>query len=185
MDQEEYSIKPEDYGKLPLFVEGANSNTLLNELFCYACSKIHKMQGMKKLSISSIEEAPECFAATYPGNGPALEPSLCYSKEFVAYFESFLGVAPWPAGRQFKGCNIEARIEDLYANAMRRLSSTQEDAYVKYIGRKMHGWYKRFPPSGDPAAEDSGDDEAHGGRAEGDGQVGEGPTLEASGSDSD
>lgn len=179
MDQKEYSIKPEDYGKLPLFVEGANSNTLLNDLFCYVCSKIPKMQCMKQLSISSIEKAPACFAATYPGD----EPALCYSKEFVAYFESFLGVAPWPAGKPAKGCNIEARIENLYANAMRRLSSTQEDAYVKYIGRKMHGWYKRFPPSGDPAAEDSGDDEAHGPGVGG--EVGEGPTLEASGSDSD
>ena len=116
---------------------------------------------MQKLSISSVEEAAECFAATYPGNEPVVEPSLRYSKEFVAYFESFLGVAPWPAGRPVKGQNIEARIESLYANAMKRLSSTKEDGYVGYIGRKMHGWYKRFPPSSDPAAEDSGDDEAH------------------------
>ena len=37
-EQTKYSIKPEDYGKLPLFLEDKETNNYLNEFFFYVFS---------------------------------------------------------------------------------------------------------------------------------------------------
>jgi hypothetical protein len=70
------------------------------------------------------------------------------SKKTVAYFESFLGAAPFP--RILKDPQLDTRVDMFYANAMVRLSKVSDKDFVKYIERKMVAWYWRFPFKDDP-----------------------------------
>ena len=152
-EQSKYSIKPEDYGKKPLFVVDKDSNTYLNEFFFYVFSHVGRWQCLRELSVASLDQAVSLSTAGYcelskSPSGPGLEASPVISKKTVAYFESFLGAAPFP--RILKDPRLDARVDKFYANAMIRLSKVSDKDFVRYIERKMLAWYRRFPPKDDP-----------------------------------
>ena len=70
------------------------------------------------------------------------------SKKTVAYFESFLGAAPFP--RIQKDPRLDTRIDKYYASAMARLAKTTDKDFNKYIARNLVAWFRRFPAKNDP-----------------------------------
>ena len=59
-EQTKYSIKPEHYGKLPLFLDDKETNTYLNEFFFFVFSKVGDWQCLKELTVGSGEDALYC-----------------------------------------------------------------------------------------------------------------------------
>ena len=152
-EQSKYSIKPADYGKKPLFLIDKDSSTYLNEFFFYVFSRVGRWQCLRELNVTSLDQAVSLSQAGYcelrkSRSGPPLEESPVISKKTVAYFESFLGAAPFPRIR--KDARLDARIDKFYQNAMVRLAKVTHKDFVKYIERKMVAWYRRFPPKNDP-----------------------------------
>jgi hypothetical protein len=70
------------------------------------------------------------------------------SKRTVAYFESFLGAAPFP--RIQKDPRLDTKIDKYYASAMARLAKSTDKDFNKYIERKLVSWFRRFPAKNDP-----------------------------------
>jgi hypothetical protein len=179
LDQTLYSIKPNDFDTLPLFVEGPGATIYLNEFFFYLLSMVPFWQGMKRVGVATVEEvqalgdnAGMYVAIPKTASGPAMEATPVISKAMAAYLVAFVGASPFPK----KGDRHEGRIEKLYANAMVRLSNVSDKDFLKYIVRKMTAWYKRFPPDADRKNDTDDDDE----QPADDSLVGEGEGLEMS-----
>ena len=154
-EQTKYSIKPEHYGKLPgpLFLDDKETNTYLNEFFFFVFSKVGDWQCLKELAVGRGEDALSLAQSGYCAlskslSGPALEQCPVISKKTVAYFESFLGAAPFP--RIQKDPRLDTRIDKYYASAMARLAKTTDKDFIKYIERKLVAWFRRFPAKNDP-----------------------------------
>ena len=186
-EQTKYSIKPEDYGKLPLFLEDKETNTYLNEFFFYVFSKVGAWQCLKELSVGSTEDAVALSDSAYCAlpksfSGPALEKCPVVSKKTVAYFESFLGAAPFP--RLLKDPRLDARVDKFYGSAMTRLAKVTDKDFIKYIQRKMVAWYRRFPPTNDPdrmeKTQEGNDGMGAGAADDSDQDAGEGAALQLS-----
>ena len=56
-EQTKYSIMPEDYCKLPLFLKDKETNTYLNEFFFFVFSKVRDWQCLKELAVTRGEDA--------------------------------------------------------------------------------------------------------------------------------
>ena len=54
-EQTKYSIKPEHYDKLPLFLEDKDTNSYLNEFFFFVFSKVWDWQCLKELDVGTSE----------------------------------------------------------------------------------------------------------------------------------
>ena len=52
--QPDYSIKPEDHGRKPLFVDKGESKTMLNGFFLYLYSKVSSWQSMSELTVTTM-----------------------------------------------------------------------------------------------------------------------------------
>jgi len=147
LNQTRYSIKPEDYQKLPLFVESQDSSTYVNEFFFLVYSRFTSWQNMKSLAVATLQDTrlwrTNYIALPRTNSGPAMESTPVVSKRMVAYLASFLGVAPFSRTLDPR---VDIRLDKGYANAMTRLSAVAGDAYTTYMSRKMLAWYRRFPP---------------------------------------
>ena len=153
LDQGQYSIKPEDYGKKPLIFDKKDlaATTYLNEFFFYVFDKFTRWQGMRSQSITSLDSADALVRsswAPHPASGlgnwrPALPEIPCVSKMMVAYLASFLGVSPF---RETQDPRVDTKIDLLYKDSLTILNESSDANYVKYIERKMHRWYIQFPP---------------------------------------
>ena len=150
LDQTLYSIKPNDFETLPLFVEGPGATTYLNDFFFYLLSMVPFWQGMKRVGVATVEEvqalgdnAGMYVAIPKTASGPATEATPVISKAMAAYLVAFVGASPFPK----KGDRHEGRIEKLYSNAMVRLSNVSDKDFLKYIVRKMT---RGFRPKADP-----------------------------------
>ena len=105
LEQDKYSIKPEDYGKKPLIFDknDLTSSTYLNDFFFYVFQRFCTWQGMKSQSLDSanvVDILVRSNWAEHPASGtsnwrPALPEIHCVSKMMVAYLASFLGVSPF------------------------------------------------------------------------------------------
>jgi hypothetical protein len=124
-EQSKYSIKPEDYGKKPLFVVDKESNTYLNEFFFYVFSHVGRWQCLRELSVASLDQVVSLSTAGY------------------------CDLRKTPSGI-LKDPRLDARVDKFYANAMIRLSKVSDKDFVGYIERKMLAWYRQFPPKDDP-----------------------------------
>jgi hypothetical protein len=127
-------IKPEDHSKKPLFVVDKDSNTCINEFFFYVFSHVGRLQCLRELSVASLDQAVSLSTAGYCSNlkttsGPGLGASPVISKKTVAYFESFLGAAPFP--RILKDPRLHARVDKFNANTMKCLSKVSDKDFVR------------------------------------------------------
>ena len=149
LDQERYSIKPEDFVRLPLYDEGhVQSSTYLNEFFFLVLSRFFQWQGMTAY-VPVDDEAAANMAKTMltplnqTSSGPAMPEIPVISKKMVAYLESFLAVAPY---RKTTDMKIDTKIDKLYESAMKKLGAVNDANYCNYMERKLRAWYRRFPP---------------------------------------
>ena len=161
-------------------MEEADCNQMLNSLFCYVFAKMPGWQGLRTMAVTNMEQFANNVKSDYKSiestpSGPSLGTTMYYSKQFIAYLESFLGLAPWPAGR--KDTRVDMRLDKLYANAMRRYSATKDNDFCRYLKRRMEEWYTKFPPSAAASGDGASADEAQDGGAAGDSSVGDGPAL--------
>ena len=131
LDQERYSIKPEDFVRLPLYDEGhVQSSTYLNEFFFLVLSRFFQWQGMTAY-VPVDDEAAANMAKTMltplkqTSSGPAMP------------------VAPY---RKTTDMKIDTKIDKLYESAMRKLGVVNDANYCNYMERKLRAWYRRFPP---------------------------------------
>jgi hypothetical protein len=69
----------------------------------------------------------------------------CVSKMMIAYLESFLGASPFRV-RQTQDPRVDARLDVLYKEAMKKLDEVDDDACMQYAASKMRAWYTKFPP---------------------------------------
>ena len=166
-----YSLEP-DRG-VPLYLKHGSDNTVLNEFFFYVLSKAVNWQSMLTLTVSSMEDVQALAEATYVSrpssrSGPEL-PTIPYiSKTFVAYFEAWLGHAPY-----YRTGDVRAKLDIRFQAALGELNRIKDDDFQKYVARKLKAWYKKFPPA---ARVDASDTEEEG---EGGGEGGEGSADQA------
>ena len=166
--QDKYSIKPEDYTRLPLFVDDKDSKTLLNEFFFYVFSKFSSWQNMKDFQVTTMEDVHDLFGKRFAAiegsrSGPEQPEVLSVSRNMVAYLTSFLAVAPFYSTTDLR---VASRTDKFYAVALGTLSKTSDKDLSMYMLRKATAWYRRFPPVNSP---DRIDDD----QPRGDGGVGE------------
>jgi len=163
-DQTKYSIKPEDYGKKPLFDNDELTGCCyLNDFFFYVFSKVSEWQNMKNMEVSSeagvvalTKNSWAAIEASGPNQWrPALPETPCVSKKMVAYFEAFLGTSPF-----FKSLDprVVSKMDIFFLDAKAKLDEIDDKKFKKYIARKMGAWYTRFPPNRQLDRE-SGEDE--------------------------
>ena len=128
---------------------------------------------MLTLTVSSMEDVQALAEATYVSrpssrSGPEL-PTIPYiSKTFVAYFEAWLGHAPY-----YRTGDVRAKLDIRFQAALGELNRIKDDDFQKYVARKLKAWYKKFPPA---ARVDASDTEEEG---EGGGEGGEGSADQA------
>jgi hypothetical protein len=67
----------------------------------------------------------------------------------IAYLESFLEALPF---LQTQDPLVDAMIVVLYRDSMEKLGEVDDEAWIKYVARKMLAWYTKFPPKNDGAA---------------------------------
>ena len=150
-DNPAYSIKPEDYGKLPLYA-ASSENRMLNEFVMYVLQDLHTGQGLSSLAVTSDEPqfVKEIFERVYPAI-PAtavcdqLPETMAFSRQLIAYLAAFLPVAPYFRNTDLRIAGIS---DDQYTTTLEMLNESTEDRYKTYISRKAQAWFRRWPRAG-------------------------------------
>ena len=99
-----YSIKPEDYPRLPLFMPKPEGKCVyLNEVFWLALDDAFSWRSISTLSCDSVEDIETLAESQYPSvqatkSGAALKAVPKLSKHLVAYMEGLLTVSPYVNG---------------------------------------------------------------------------------------
>jgi len=81
------------------------------------------------------------------------------SKTLVAYFEAWLGHAPY-----YKTGDARAKLDSRFQAALGELNRIKDDDFQNYVARKLKARYKKFPPAARVDA--SGTEEEGGGGGE-------------------
>ena len=155
-----YSIDPDRFEQVPLFIKDKEDTTVLNDLFFYIFSRALTWQS---LTMHNPKKADHAWPGRYDAidasaSGPDLPAVPWLSKNFVAYFEAFLGAAPY-----FKSTDSRNKLDRLYGKALKGLNKVDDDKFDQYVMRKLRAWYTKFPPTPSAAANaDRADDEAGG-----------------------
>ena len=150
-DNPAYSIKPEDYGKLPLYA-ASSENRMLNEFVMYVLQDLHTGQGLSSLAVTSDEPqfVKEIFERVYPAI-PAtavcdqLPETMAFSRQLIAYLAAFLPIAPYFRNADLRIAGIS---DDQYTTTLEMLNESTEDRYKTYISRKAQAWFRRWPRTG-------------------------------------
>ena len=159
-----YSIDPDMFGKVSLFIKNKEDTTVLNEFFFYVFSRALSWQSLTMYNPKAVDhDWPGAYAAIdASASGPDLPAVPWLSKNFVAYFEAFLGAAPY-----YKTSDSRNKLDRLFAKALKGHERLDDDKFDKYVMRKLRAWYTKFPPtpSADAGAdaEDAGGDDGPGG----------------------
>ena len=161
-----YSIDPEMFGKVPLFIKNKEDTTVLNDFFFYVFSRALSWQSLTMYNPKAVDhEWPGAYAAIdASASGLDLPTVPWLSKNFVAYFEAFLGAAPY-----FKTSDPRNKLDHLFAKAVKGLDRLDDDKFDQYVMRKLRAWYTKFPPTPSANADAGADDEAAGGAEAGSG----------------
>jgi hypothetical protein len=149
-----YSIDPARFGEVPLFFKDKNENTVLNDLFFYIFSRALTWQALTWYNPKTVDhEWPNGYGAIpASASGPDLPAVPWLSKNFVAYFESFLGAAPY-----YKSTDTKNKLDRRFAKALKGLNRLDDAKFDQYVMRKLRAWYTKFPPT--PPAEGGAGDE--------------------------
>ena len=167
-----YSIDPDMFDKVPLFVKDKEETTVLNDLFFYVFSRALSWQALTMYNPKQVDHVwPSGYdAIDASASGPDLPAVPWLSKNLVAYFESFLGAAPY-----YKTTDGRNKLDRLFAKAIKGLNRLDDAKFDQYVMRKLRAWYTKFPPtSATPPAE--ADDGADYGAAGGEGSGAVTPT---------
>ena len=175
-----YSLKPEDYDRLPLFAV-VNDNRLLNEFAFYCLKRLDKLQnfGARKLTCNDDAGVRAHFAQKYaaiPATAtlPAVPESYWYSKELVAYIMAILSTVAYHKSGDPR---ITGVMDEAYAAALKLFRGMTAQAFNDYIVRRMATYLESWPVDVKPApaaelapaaAPDGGGGGGDGGEAEGD-----------------
>ena len=119
-------------------------------------------------------EWPGAYAAidaSASGLDPPAVPWL--SKNFVAYFEAFLGAAPY-----YKTSDSRNKLDRLFTKALKGHDRLEDAVFDKYVMHKLRAWYTKFPPT---TSADAGADAEDAGGGNGGGSGDETPTAGDSG----
>ena len=150
-----YSIDPANFDKVPLFIQDKEGTTVLNEFFFYVFSRALSWQSLTRYHPRKSEEG-ETVPLRYDAidasaSGPSLPEIRGLSKNFVAYFASFLGAAPY-----FKSTDVRSKLDKRFSKALKFLNRLDDEQFDQYVRRKLRTWYTKFPPSR-PTADDGED----------------------------
>jgi hypothetical protein len=178
-----YSIDPDRFQQVPLFLKNKDENTVLNELFFYVFSRALSWQSLTMYNPKTAEQV-ETLPIRYDAidasaSGPDLPAVPWLSKNFVAYFEAFLGAAPY-----YKSTDSRSKLDQRFAKALKVLNRLDDDKFDQYVRRKLRAWYTKFPPNPRSTANDgAGRDEANGADEGGDSSGGDDGVPEMSGAE--
>ena len=163
-----YSIDPDIFEQVPLFLKDKDENTVLNELFFYVFSRALSWQSLTMYNPKTAEQV-ETLPIRYDAidasaSGPDLPAVSGLSKNFVAYFEAFLGAAPY-----YKSTDVRSKLDQRFSKELKVLNRLDDDKFDQYVRRKLRAWYIKFPPTSpstaDGGAGHDGDDGAEEGGA--------------------
>jgi hypothetical protein len=143
-----YSIDPDRFGQAPLFLKDKEENTVVNDLFFYIFSRALTWRTLTKYNPKTVDhEWPGGYdAIDASASGPELPATWWLSKNFVAYFESFLGAAPY-----YKTTDGRSKLDRRFTKALKGLDKLDDAKFDMYVMRKLRAWYIKFPPT--PPAE--------------------------------
>lgn len=152
-DARTYSIKPDDYPRLPLYTHDANAadkGVLLNQVFWLMFDDALSWRSMSllRVSCSTAEEAELLALSEYPPieaspSGPALKAVPKISKQLVAYLEGLVAVSPYKDGPFDSRAHGVA--EHAYSEALAELNKHKTEDFQKYLKRKLGDWYREAP----------------------------------------
>jgi len=102
-DSRTYSLKPEDYPRLPLFTAAPEKCVLLNQVFWLVWDDASSWRSMSRLSCNTVEEVEHLAESQYVSiaaskSGPALKAVPKISKHLVAYMAGLGAVSPYMGG---------------------------------------------------------------------------------------
>jgi hypothetical protein len=155
-----YSLKPEDYPRLPLFKPApAEKCVLLNQVFWLVLDDAFSWRSMSRLSCNTVEEVEHLAESQYLSiaaskSGAALKAIPKISKHLVAYMEGLVAVSPYkdgPFDSRAKGVAEHAATE-----AFNNLNKIKNEPYMDYLKRKLGEWYREAPQPArkEPVADD-------------------------------
>ena len=150
-----YSIKAEDYDRLPLFAVDQN-NRVLNEFAFYCLKRLHKLQnfGSLKVTCNDINDVQAHFSQAYePIDATATLPEIpetyFYSKELIAYLTAMLSTVPYA---KTGDSSIIGLMDEEYTAVLHRLRGMTSKAFNDYLVRRMSAYIDRWPVDAKPAA---------------------------------
>ena len=181
-----YSLKPDDYPRLPLFTSSPEKCVVLNQVFWLVFDDAFSWRSMSNLSCNTVEEIEHLAESQYLSiaaskSGAALKAIPKISKHLVAYMEGLVAVSPYqdgPFDSRAKGV-----AEHTSAEAFNLLNKLNNEPYMAYLKRKLGEWYREAPkperkqpvpdeeedpqPDGRPTGEDMEAPENGGGAGDG------------------
>ena len=154
-----YSLKPEDYPRLPLFKPAPEKCVVLNQVFWLVLDDAFSWRSMSRLSCNTVEEVEHLAESQYLSiaaskSGAALKAIPKISKHLVAYMEGLVAVSPYkdgPFDSRAKGVAEHAATE-----AFNNLNKIKNEPYMAYLKRKLGEWYREAPQPArkEPVADD-------------------------------
>jgi hypothetical protein len=153
-----YSIKQDDYARLPLFTVNQN-NRVINEFACYCLKRLHELQNFGGLKITSNNTAElrvqAHFAQKYypipaTGNLPGTLETYFYSKELIAYLTAMLSTVPYSKTGD-PGPSITGLMDEEYTAFLKRWRRMTVMAFNNYIVCRMTAYIGRWPVDAKPA----------------------------------
>ena len=154
-----YSLKPEDYPRLPLFKPAPDKCVVLNQVFWLVLDDAFSWRSMSRLSCNTVEEVEHLAESQYLSiaaskSGAALKAIPKISKHLVAYMEGLVAVSPYkdgPFDSRAKGVAEHAATE-----AFNNLNKIKNEPYMAYLKRKLGEWYREAPQPArkEPVADD-------------------------------
>ena len=179
MDDRAYSLKKEDYPRLPLFDPDApaTKRRYLNEVFLLVLDDLPTWRSMNTYAVNNEAQMQLLASAEHPAipatpSGPAHIAIPKISKTFISYIAGLVVTTP------YYRANCDDRIKGLaepYAKAcLATLNTIDGKAYKNYLQEKLTAWFALFPENraaskarSGPGAADDSDRERDEGRDDG------------------
>jgi len=178
-DDRAYSLKKEDYPRLPLFDPDApaTKRRYLKEVFLLVLDDLPTWRSMNTYAVNNEAQMQLLASAEHPAipstpSGPAHIAIPKISKTFISYIAGLVVTTP------YYRANCDDRIKGLaepYAKAcLATLNTIDGKAYKKYLQEKLTAWFALFPENraaskarSGPGAADDSDRERDEGRDDG------------------
>ena len=163
MRDKAYSLKPEDYPRLPLFCRmgPAGSVALLNTVFCLVFDELSTWRSMSRL-YCNVSDMPDLASSMYPaspaalgGVCPALSAVPKISRNLVAYLAGLIVVTQYMGGTADPRAN---GIGEVHADVVHKTLKMVGDQayYYDFLKRKLVDWYASAPATARQAPGEEG-----------------------------